>query len=172
MNSGACSTQHSNWPCWVAPLVGCGAVHAPWGQPGNMPDQRGWWGMMVRPCVVRLRAVRAMGQPRVHRERKPVRAVCSQVRVCLKSCRCHFCCVGLFLSDVVRRRVCHNLPKTVFVRWCHSAAFDIASLALDDGSCREKFCRSSCISVLTLFNCCDEPVVGYFCSDEPGAMVC
>ena len=41
-----------------------------------------------------------------------------------------------FWLDVVRRRVCHSLPKTVLVRWCHSAAFDIASLVLDDGSCR------------------------------------
>ena len=38
----------------VAPLVGCVAVHAPWGQPCSMPDDptakgltRGWWGMVV-----------------------------------------------------------------------------------------------------------------------------
>ena len=77
--------------------------------------------MVVRPCIVRLRAVRAKGQPQVHSERRPLVFVrlknVDGVALCrlVSGLRCSPACVS-------------QLAVTSACKMAHNAAFDIASL--------------------------------------------
>ena len=98
--------------------------------------------MVVRPCIVRLRAVRAKGQPQVHSERRPLVFVCFEkltawLLLCrlVSGLRCLPACVSQHAG-------------TCACKMAHNAVFDIASLVLDGGA----IVKSSVGAVALVFN--------------------